>query len=186
MMGASSRRPPFWSRPPPQGIISRTMETGELVVKTESVAETQSLGVHLASWLCSGDVLALVGDLGAGKTAFTQGLARGLGIATPVTSPTFTLINEYRTAAGIKLQHVDCYRADDAPLEMWDAGLADLLAGEDIVVIEWADRILGLLPAEYIAITFDYMDEDRRRLRFMAHGERWVNTLRHLAGQPAR
>jgi tRNA threonylcarbamoyladenosine biosynthesis protein TsaE len=103
-----------------------------------------------------------------------------------VTSPTFTLINEYHTAAGIILQHVDCYRAIDAPLEMWDAGLADLLAGEDIVVIEWADRILGLLPAEHVAITFDYMDEDRRRLQFLAHGERYVKALRHLAGQPVR
>jgi len=162
------------------------METGELVLQTESVVQTQSLGARLARWLSPGDVLALVGDLGAGKTAFTQGLARGLGITAPVTSPTFTLINEYRTATGKLLQHVDCYRAADAPLEMWDAGLSDLLAGEDIVVIEWADRIPGLLPVDFIEITFDYMDEDRRRLRFLALGERYVNVLRHLDGQPVR
>ena len=157
------------------------METGELVIQTESVAETQNLGARLARWLSHGDVLALVGDLGAGKTAFTQGLARGLGITAPVTSPTFTLINEYRTANGILLQHVDCYRANDAPLEMWDAGLTELLASEDIVVIEWADRIRGLLPADYIEITFDYLNEDGRRLRFLAYGERYVNLLEQVA-----
>ena len=104
------------------------------------------------------------GDLGAGKTTFTQGLARGLGIRAAVTSPTFVLINRYVGADGRVLQHADCYRLADAPAEMWDIGLADLFAGDDVVVIEWADRIPGLLPDEYLEITFAYLDEDRRRL----------------------
>ncbi len=122
------------------------MDERQLILETESVAQTQALGLRLASWLRNGDVLALAGDLGAGKTAFTQGVARGMGITVPVTSPTFVLINRYVAPDGRVLQHADCYRLADAPAEMWDIGLADLFAGDDIVVIEWADRIAGLLP----------------------------------------
>ncbi|PKO21417.1 MAG: tRNA (adenosine(37)-N6)-threonylcarbamoyltransferase complex ATPase subunit type 1 TsaE [Chloroflexi bacterium HGW-Chloroflexi-1] len=153
------------------------METCELSLETGSAAETQTWGRRLAALLRPGDVLALAGDLGAGKTAFTQGLARGLGITEPVTSPTFTLINQYRTAEGIRLQHVDSYRLANAPLEMWDVGLADLFAGDDIVVIEWADRIPGLLPEERLEIVFSYLGEGWRRLCFKAHGARYVGMI---------
>ncbi len=157
------------------------METCELSLETGSAAETQTWGRRLAALLRPGDVLALAGDLGAGKTAFTQGLARGLGITEPVTSPTFTLINQYRTAEGIRLQHVDSYRLANAPLEMWDVGLADLFAGDDIVVIEWADRIPGLLPEERLEIVFSYLGEGWRRLCFKAHGARYVGMIGQLA-----
>jgi tRNA threonylcarbamoyladenosine biosynthesis protein TsaE len=153
------------------------MEKRQLMLETESVAQTQALGLRLASWLRSGDVLALAGELGAGKTAFTQGLARGMGITVAVTSPTFVLINRYMAPDGRVLQHVDCYRLADAPAEMWDIGLSDLFAGDDVVVIEWADRIAGLLPDEHLQVDFTYLDETRRRLCFVAHTTRYVELL---------
>jgi tRNA threonylcarbamoyladenosine biosynthesis protein TsaE len=142
------------------------METCRWVQQTSGVEETRALGARLGGHLRQGDILALAGELGAGKTAFTQGLARGMGIAAPVTSPTFTLINRYVAPDGRALQHVDCYRLGNAALEMWDAGLTDLFAGDDIVVIEWADRIPELLPADHLRITFTYVDDQRRALCF--------------------
>ena len=156
------------------------MKTRELILETASAAQTQALGARLAKQLQPGDVLALAGDLGAGKTAFTQGLARGLGISKPVTSPTFTLINQYRTPDGHILQHVDCYRLANAPTEMWHVGLVDLFDGDNVVVIEWADRIPGLLPEEHLEINFAYLGEGRRRLCFTAHGARYVDMILKL------
>ncbi len=152
------------------------MTPTSLAVETNSAEQTQALAGRLARGLTGGDVLALSGDLGAGKTTFVQGLARGMGIAAPVTSPTFVLINAYRTPDGRTLQHADCYRLQDAPLEMWDAGLGDLLNGDDVVVIEWADRLPELLAdltaGEYLEIHFEYLDENRRRLTLRPHGAR--------------
>jgi tRNA threonylcarbamoyladenosine biosynthesis protein TsaE len=153
------------------------MDERQLMLETENVAQTQALGLRLASWLRSGDVLALAGELGAGKTAFTQGLARGMGITAPVTSPTFVLINRYPAPDGRILQHADCYRLADAPAEMWDIGLTDLFAGDDVVVIEWADRIAGLLPDEHLHVDFTYLSETQRRLCFVAYGVRYVELL---------
>lgn len=156
------------------------METEHWLLETESAAETQAVAAQLARHLRGGDVVALVGDLGTGKTAFTQGLAAGLGITAPVTSPTFVLVNRYRATDGRVLQHADCYRLADAPAEMWDIGLTDLMAGDEIVVIEWADRIADLLPAERLEITFAYLAENRRRLTFVGHGARWTTLVRRL------
>jgi tRNA threonylcarbamoyladenosine biosynthesis protein TsaE len=144
----------------------------ELVVETASADETGKLGQRLAQPLRGGDVIALSGELGSGKTTFTQGLARGLGIRASVTSPTFVLVSRYAAPDGRVLQHADCYRLAKAPLEMWDIGLTDLYEGDDIVVIEWADRIPALLPDDHLAIAFTYLDELHRRLHFVAHGER--------------
>jgi tRNA threonylcarbamoyladenosine biosynthesis protein TsaE len=157
------------------------MEDEMLVLETKSAADTQALGEKLAALLQDGDVLALIGDLGAGKTAFTQGLGRALGIRQAITSPTFTLINQYRTAHQGTLQHVDCYRLSNATAEMWDVGLTDLFAGDDIVVIEWADRIQGLLPTAYLELSFVYLAENRRRVSFRAHGARYETLLAQLA-----
>jgi tRNA threonylcarbamoyladenosine biosynthesis protein TsaE len=166
------------------------MRTCDVIIETKSAAETQSVGIQLAKYLPAGAVLALAGELGAGKTAFTQGLARGMAIAEPVTSPTFTLINEYRLPDGRLFQHVDCYRLENAPLEMWHIGLDDLFDGENIVVIEWADRIPGLLPPDHLDVRLEYMDDHRRRICFRGLGEvcaamlqRWANTATNAATQ---
>lgn len=156
------------------------MKTMQLILETTAAAQTQALGARVAQSLREGDILALVGDLGAGKTTFTQGLAHGLGIRAAITSPTFVLINRYRDGQGRTLHHADCYRLADAPVEMWDAGLGDLFAGDDIVVVEWADRIPSLLPEEFLEIAFAYLDEDRRRICLTAHGARYVMLLQHL------
>jgi tRNA threonylcarbamoyladenosine biosynthesis protein TsaE len=158
------------------------MDGCRLILETVDAADTQRLGARLARWLCPGDVIALAGDLGTGKTTFTQGLARGLGIIVPVTSPTFTLMNQYAIGDGhTRLQHVDCYRLSNAPAEMLDAGLTDLLDQEDIVVIEWADRIPGLLPEECLEILFTYLSADRRCLCLKARGMRYVELVDLLA-----
>ena len=161
------------------------MENCHLLLETGRAEETRALAARLAGLLAGeagrggegASVLALVGDLGAGKTTFTQGLAQGLGIAAPVTSPTFVLINRYVGAEGRVLQHADCYRLSNAPAEMWDIGLDELFSGDDMVVVEWADRIPGLLPEAYLAVAFEYVDENRRRICFTAHGARYVTLL---------
>ncbi len=143
------------------------------------------MGASLGQLLRGDAIITLAGDLGAGKTTFVQGLGKGLGVAATITSPTFVLINRYRTADGRMLQHADCYRLANAPLEMWDAGLADLFLGEDVVVVEWADRIPGLLPPDYLEITIEHGDGDLRRFSFVAHGARYVDVLRQLKAAAA-
>ena len=113
-----------------------------LVVKTRSPEETRLLGETLARLAGEGVLFALGGDLGAGKTVFTQGVARALGIEEPVTSPTFTLVNEYH--GDCPLYHVDLYRMDGSA-DAWDLGLEEYLDGRGVVVVEWADRAGGLL-----------------------------------------
>lgn len=158
------------------------MEPCHFCWETHSAAQTQALGAVLARLLDDfpGAIIALAGDLGAGKTTFTQGLAHGLGIRAAVTSPTFVLINRYAAADGRVLQHADCYRLANAAAEMWDVGLGDLFAGEDIVVVEWADRIPGLFPADYLEVAFAYVDENRRQICFTAHGPRYDGLLTRL------
>ena len=130
---------------------------------SESPETTRDLARTLARDLRPPVVIALYGDLGAGKTLFTQALARALGVTQPVTSPTFTLINEYDLPDGSKLYHVDCYRLNDAVPEAIALGLEELFE-EGIVVIEWADRIASILPERRIDIHFKHAGEDRRRV----------------------
>lgn len=119
------------------------------VFETFSLEETQKLGEELALELKAGDVIALNGDLGAGKTAFTQGLARGLGVEDYVTSPTFTIMNVFE--GRLPLYHFDVYRISD-PDEMEAIGFEEFLYGEGVCVIEWSDLIKELLPKGTIDI----------------------------------
>ena len=161
------------------------MEQWHFRVETHSAAQTRALGARLARLMGDppGAIIALSGDLGAGKTTFTQGLAQGLGVGASVTSPTFVLINRYVGADGRVLQHADCYRLSNAAAEMWDVGLVDLFAGDDIVVVEWADRIPGLFPDDYLEMAFAYLDEDRRQICLTAHGARYATLLEQLAAE---
>jgi tRNA threonylcarbamoyladenosine biosynthesis protein TsaE len=138
------------------------------IILTSSEEETSLAGERLARRLRAGDVLLLYGDLGAGKTAFVRGLARGLG-ASPddVSSPTFTLIQEYR--GPVTLYHVDLYRLQ--PIEVPDLGLDELVSADAVVAIEWAERWLER-PANAWQITFEHAGDDRRRIRIADPGSR--------------
>ncbi len=137
-------------------------QTGSGVLETASEQETVAAGERLASSLSRGDVLLLYGELGAGKTAFVRGLAQGLGASgEDVSSPTFTLIQEYRGASGPVLYHVDLYRLSAAEVD--DLGLDELIDGEAVVAIEWADRWPGR-PAAAIEVRIEDEGADQRRI----------------------
>ena len=127
---------------------------------------TFKFGQILAKYLKEFDVLALDGDLGAGKILLTQGLAEGLGFTDYITSPTFVLIEAYKKNE-LKLYHVDVYRLEN-PVEIFDLGLDEYLNEPAIVVIEWASLIEKYLPANTIKIKIDYLDDGTRRLHLDA------------------
>jgi len=132
------------------------------VLETTGEEETSAAAEHLAAALAPGAVILLYGQLGAGKTAFVRGLARGLGApGDEVSSPTFTIIQEYHGRAGT-LFHVDLYRLE--PNEVDDLGLEEMIAGPGIVAIEWAERWRGR-PLDAIEVTIEDGGEDRRTIR---------------------
>lgn len=117
--------------------------------RTFSAGETVDLGRKLGKILNRGDLVCIAGDLGTGKTAITSGIAKALGIEGYITSPTFTIVNEYR--ADVPLFHFDVYRISD-PDEMFEIGFEEYLESGGVVVIEWADLIKDILPPDYIWI----------------------------------
>jgi len=128
--------------------------------RTTSAAATRELAAAVAALARPGDLVLLVGDLGAGKTAFTQGFADALGIDEPVTSPTFTLVRTY--AGTHRLNHLDVYRLESAA-EAEGLGLGELLE-DGITLIEWGDTIASALPADYLELRFVFGDDDDERL----------------------
>ena len=126
-------------------------------------AETEKIGHIIGQTLVKRDIVALIGDLGAGKTCLTRGLALGLGLPLPqkVTSPSYTLINEYEGYTPI--YHIDLYRIDQCE-DVWDLGLDEYLEGEGVCIIEWANIILQELPSHTIEIKLSWLDENRRSI----------------------
>ena len=129
---------------------------------SNSVAETEELGAQLAARLRPGDVVAYTGDLGAGKTAFTRGIARGLGIPERVTSPTFTIVNEYE-GGRLPLFHFDLYRLGD-PEELFDIGWEDYLARGGVCAVEWSENVAGPLEDEPIRVDIRRGAHDGQRV----------------------
>ena len=123
--------------------------------------ETAAAGERLAASLGPGDVVALTGDLGAGKTCFVQGLARGLGVTSGATSPTFVLINDYR--GRLPVHHVDVYRTQHLT-ELLEIGLDERLEGPGVTLIEWADRCEALLPPRTVHVHIDGVGDEPRRI----------------------
>ena len=132
-------------------------------ITTHSADETQALGQKLASRLAPGDVIAYIGDLGAGKTAFTRGLAQGLGITDPVTSPTYTIVNEYLSGR-IPLFHFDMYRLSSSD-ELFDIGWEDYLSRGGVCAVEWSENVEDALQdAIRVTIEKDADEPDTRHI----------------------
>ena len=136
------------------------MKSLETVI-SRSPEQTRALGEHLGARLEAGSVVACIGELGAGKTCFLQGLARGLGVESMVTSPTFVLVNHYR--GRLPVYHLDAYRTETLT-ELLDIGVEDLLHGDGVTVVEWADKLLPLLPSHTITVTITGLGDEPRRI----------------------
>ena len=128
---------------------------------TTSAEETEAAGERLAARLRPGDVVALVGELGAGKTCFIRGLVRGLGATTRATSPTFVLINQYR--GRVPIYHVDAYRTQSLR-ELLEIGVDELMGGDGVTVVEWADKLLPLLPPGTIEVRIAGVGDEPRAI----------------------
>ena len=131
-------------------------------ITTHSADETQALGQKLASRLAPGDVIAYFGDLGAGKTAFTRGLAQGLGITDPVTSPTYTIVNEYLSGR-IPLFHFDMYRLSSSD-ELFDIGWEDYLSRGGVCAVEWSEKVEDAFFGDEIVLRIEKLGDSVRKI----------------------
>ena len=129
---------------------------------SQSPEETQAIGERLGARLGPGAVIACTGALGAGKTCFLQGLARGLGVTSDVTSPTFVLINQYR--GRLPVYHLDAYRTGSLT-ELTELGIEEMLHGDGVTVVEWADKLRPLLPARTIHVSISGLGDEPREIR---------------------
>jgi tRNA threonylcarbamoyladenosine biosynthesis protein TsaE len=149
-------------------------------LRTTHVEETREMAGAIAALARPGDVVLLVGDLGAGKTAFAQGFARALGVDEQVTSPTFTLVRSYR--GRMPLHHLDVYRLDRLH-EAEDLGLAELVDDGGVVLIEWGDAVTRVLPNSFLEIRFTFLDDDddHRAITLSPVGATWSSRAAALA-----
>ena len=146
--------------------------------RLSSPDETRALGRQIGVLAEPGCTVALRGELGAGKTCLAQGIAAGLGISGPITSPTFVLVQVYEDGR-LPFYHADFYRLGDAT-EIESIGWEDVLLGEGVVALEWADRFPEALPAEYLSLGLGILDEDTRSLEVRAQGPNAVRLLERL------
>ena len=151
-----------------------------LVIETGSPEQTEAVGSSLGKLLDSGDVVTLSGELGGGKTCFVRGVVASLAPASKelVASPTFAILNEYPGQPPVL--HYDCYRlhgSDDA-IEL---GFEEQLCGKAVCLIEWPERIAGILPDERLEVLFEYSGEDQRSITFFPHGSRGIKLVEQLA-----
>ena len=137
-------------------------------MRTHSAAETRALGAKLAAFLQPGDTLLLQGDLGAGKSEFARGVARGLGITGPVPSPSFTILNAYDEGR-LPLYHFDWYRIED-PEEIAQMGMDEMLGGDGVALIEWSEKALEWVPERALRVNIRAEDEETREITFTPLG----------------
>jgi len=144
-------------------------------VITSSPEQTWRIGELLGALLGPGDIVCLYGDLGAGKTSLSYGIALGLGVKEQyITSPTFTFVNEYK--GRVPFHHIDLYRLKD-PEELENIGFEEYLGSGSVTVIEWAERAEDELPGERLSVYLTYVDENSREIGFLAEGERYQKLL---------
>jgi tRNA threonylcarbamoyladenosine biosynthesis protein TsaE len=147
-------------------------------VITSSPEQTWRTGQILGKLLVAGDTVCLYGDLGAGKTNFTYGIAQGLEVRDQyITSPTYTFVNEYE--GRVPLYHIDLYRLEE-PDELENIGFEEYLESDGVTVIEWADRAEDELPVERLSVYLSAVDEKSRELGFLAEGERYEKLVEDL------
>jgi len=144
---------------------------------SHSEAQTRRLGARLGELLQGGEIIALQGELGSGKTRWAQGVGQGLQVDDLITSPTFTLVNEYQ--GRLTLYHIDLYRIGHAR-EAWTFGLEDYLYGDGVCVIEWPVRIAEVLPLDCLWVTFTFLDDTKRRITMHADGDRCHELLKEF------
>ncbi|MBJ6726315.1 tRNA (adenosine(37)-N6)-threonylcarbamoyltransferase complex ATPase subunit type 1 TsaE [Geomesophilobacter sediminis] len=152
-----------------------------VVVETSSAEATVQLGLRLGRLLGPGDFVALFGELGAGKTQFAKGIAAGLAVdpATPVTSPTYTILNVYQ--GRLPLYHFDLYRLQGAE-ESAALGFEEYFYGKGVCVVEWSERLEDELPEEVISVTLAHLEHDSRRVAFEGSGPRTREIIEALRG----
>lgn len=150
----------------------------ELALESNGPEDTRAIGERLGGLLEAGDVVLLQGELGAGKTTFVQGVARGLGFEGAVSSKSFVLLGEY--AGRAKLYHADLYRLED-PEQVFDLAL-DEVSADGVLVVEWPERAQNTLADEHLLVQFEVEGEDRRVLRFEPRGERAGQLLSRMRG----
>ena len=156
------------------------MSRAPLVVVTASPAQTQDLAAALAGIALPGDLVLLAGEMGAGKTAFAQGFARGLGITDQVTSPTFTIVQEY-SGGRLGMHHLDVYRLETLR-EVADLGLSEMLDEDAVMLVEWGDAVLPALPDQYLELRIAFgADDDERRIELRGIGGTWPARSRQVA-----
>ena len=144
------------------------------MIYSQNEEELISIGQKLGRLLNSGDIIVLSGDLGAGKTTLTKGIAKGLGITDYITSPTFTIVNEYDSGR-LKLNHFDVYRVSD-PDEIYAIGFDDYIFSDAVSIIEWANYIEEILPKDFLHIYIEKdleKGEDYRKITITPYGERY-------------
>jgi tRNA threonylcarbamoyladenosine biosynthesis protein TsaE len=151
----------------------------QLTIDIPDLTATEAFGHRLGAHLFPGAVVALVGQLGAGKTHLTRAIAEGLGVKNPaaVNSPTFVLIQEY--SARLPIYHFDAYRLS-GPREFAELGVDEYFRGDGVCVVEWADKVAVALPAEHLRIEIEIVDATRRRFQIQATGERYEPLLNSL------
>jgi tRNA threonylcarbamoyladenosine biosynthesis protein TsaE len=146
-----------------------------VTIECPTAEATQALAAEIGRRAGPGAVIALSGDLGAGKTCFIQGLAFGLGVETPVTSPTFVMISEH--AGRLPLYHVDLYRTESLP-EIRALGLDELLGGEGVTAIEWAEKAEPLLPPRTVRVRIHGAGDESRRVEIEGAPPEWLEPVR--------
>lgn len=142
---------------------------------THSAAETQAVAEKLATLVTAGTVITLNGDLGAGKTTFTQGFGKGFGVKRNVNSPTFTIMKQYQ--GRLPLYHMDVYRLEDTGD---DIGLEEYINGDGVAIVEWSNLIESSLPAERLAITIERVGDEERRLTFEPIGQKYETIVKEV------
>ncbi len=158
------------------------MVVQKIDITTHSAQETRQLGRKMGILLKQPLIIALIGDLGSGKTAFVQGLAQGLDVPAGyyITSPTFNLVNEY--PGRLALIHVDLYRLETLG-DLEDIGLDEMLYDRAVLAVEWADKLADNLADNYLSMQFEIIDDEHRKINLIAYGQNAISLIKALEVQ---